>query len=279
MIRTLKDVLRLITPPLFIHLINLLRNNQSYGLSGDYRNWENALAASTGYDSELILEKTRISLLKVRKGEAVYERDSMLFDEIQYAWPVLAGLMWVAARCSGRLNVLDFGGSLGSAYFQNRVFLSTIPEARWNIIEQPAHVQIGKTWFEDDRLHFYEDIADCLAATQPNVVLFSGVLQYLEHPFKVFDQILTLPSPYVIIDRTPFWAGSKDRLCIQTVPPSIYPATYPSWIFSAEKFRAYMKTHWKLVAEFDGFDKLPAPVKTTWKGMIATKREETVNHG
>ena len=103
---TLKGMLKQITPPVIIHLAKRLRGNRqtdSYGLSGDYRSWDQALAASTGYDSELILEKTRISLLKVKKGEALYERDLVLFDEIEYAWPVLAGLMWAADRSGGTL--------------------------------------------------------------------------------------------------------------------------------------------------------------------------------
>ena len=45
--------------------------------------------------------------MKVKKGEAVYERDSMIFDQIEYSWPVLFGLMWAAAQNSGYLKVLD----------------------------------------------------------------------------------------------------------------------------------------------------------------------------
>ena len=33
-----------------------------------------------------------------------------------------------------------------------------------------------------------------------------------------------------------FWSGPSDRLCVQTVPPSIYPASYPIWISSSECF-------------------------------------------
>ena len=40
---------------------------------------------SSGYDSQLILDKVLTSTLKVKNGEAAYERDSVLFDEIQYA--------------------------------------------------------------------------------------------------------------------------------------------------------------------------------------------------
>ena len=272
----LKDMLRSITPPLFIHLVKQLHSNRSaeaYGLSGDYHSWEAALAASSGYDSEIILEKTRTALLKVKNGEAVYERDSVLFDEIEYAWPLLAGLMWVAARCGGKLNVLDFGGSLGSTYFQNKAFVSMLPNMLWNIVEQSCHVEIGKVWFGDNHLNFYTNITDCLADTQPNVVLLSSVLQYLEQPYTILEQLLSLPCDYLIIDRTPFWEGLTDRLCVQGVPPSIYPASYPSWIFSKQQFYGHLCDDWQVIVTFDAPDRLPGPIDFTYQGAIIVRQK------
>lgn len=270
-----RETLRSVVPPVFIHLAKRLHGKApivAYGLSGNYRSWGEAVAASTGYDDEGILEKTRSALLAVKNGEAACERDSVLFDKIEYAWPVLAGLMWVAARCGGELNVLDFGGSLGSIYFQNRAFLSALPEVRWNIVEQPGHVRAGKAEFEDDHLRFYADIGDCVAATQPNVVLLSSVLQYLERPHAVLDQVLELPCEHVIIDRTPFWAGPSDRLCVQTVPPSIYPASYPSWIFSRQMFRSRLDEDWQCTVTFDNPDRLVGPVDFVYQGAIIARR-------
>ena len=273
---TLKDIIRLITPPIFIHLTNRLRNpsDDAYGLSGDYRSWEEAMNASAGYDSEIILEKTKAALLKVKSGEAVYERDSVLFEEIQYAWPVLAGLMWVAALCEGKLNVMDFGGSLGSTYFQNCEFLSRLSNVRWNIVEQASHVRIGKAHFEDDYLRFYTNIKDCMNDTQPNVVLLGGVLQYVEFPYQIMDQIMELPCDHVIIDRTPFWDGPTDRLCVQTVPPSIYPASYPSWIFSRRKFHSKLHDDWHVITAFDDPDKLSAPIEFKYQGVLIARNKK-----
>ena len=273
----LKDVIKLVTPPVFIKMAKRLRGDQptgAYGLSGDYRSWEEAMAASTGYDSGTILEKTKTALLKVKKGEAAYERDSVLFDEIQYAWPLLAGLMWVAAHSGGKLNVLDFGGSLGSTYFQNRAFLSALPGVRWNIVEQSSHVEIGKAYFEDDNLRFYSGIAECLADTQPNVVLLSGVLQYLKSPYDVLASLMDSPCEMMIIDRTPFWDGPLDRLCVQTVPPSIYPASYPSWIFSRPLFHSHINEHWEIMVKFDNPDSLAGPVDFAYQGEIIARRNK-----
>jgi len=272
---TLKDMLRRVTPPVFVQIARWVRAHRpagDLGLSGDYRRWDEAMARCTGYDCRIILERTIAALTKVKYGEAAYERDSVLFDEIEYSWPMLAGLLWVAAQSGGTLNVLDFGGSLGSSYFQNRAILSRIRAVRWNVIEQSSHVMAGKERFEDDILRFYPDIAACVADTQPNVVLFSSVLQYLERPFAVLDQIKDLSCNHFVIDRTPFWDGPKDRLCVQTVPSSIYPASYPSWIFSRQRFHVYLVEGWRIMAEFDSLDSMMSPVETVWRGLILERK-------
>ena len=35
-----------------------------------------------------------VATFKVKKGEALYERDLIIFDQIEYSWPVLFRLMW-----------------------------------------------------------------------------------------------------------------------------------------------------------------------------------------
>jgi putative methyltransferase (TIGR04325 family) len=276
---TNRELVKMLTPPLLVRAYHSILN---YGLSGDYHDWNEAVCASTGYDSEIILEKTKAALLKVKNGEAAYERDSVLFDEVQYAWPLLAGLMWVAARTEGKLSVLDFGGSLGSTYFQNRAFLRYLPDVRWNIVEQPQHVKVGKELFEDEHLRFYLCVEDCLAESQPNVVVLSSVLHYLERPYDTLSELLRLPCDHVIIDRTPFWGGPSDRLCVQKVPPRIYPASYPCWVFSSIRFHACLHDEWQIVAEFDSLDRLKSPVQTTWKGIVAVRQrcgENSINSG
>jgi putative methyltransferase (TIGR04325 family) len=271
-----RNVAKRLLPPIAFEGRNFIQSllEGNFGISGDYPSWNEAVAASTGYDTELILEKTKAALLKVKNGEAIYERDSVLFDQIQYTWPVLAGLMWVAAQSRGQLNVLDFGGSLGSTYYQNRAFLRNLPEVQWNIIEQPAHVNVGKECFEDDVLKFFPDIEQCLSETKPNVILLSSVLQYLESPYEILNKLLDLSCDYVLIDRTPFWDGSTDRLCVQQVPPSIHPASYPVWIFSEQNFiQSIQKRNFEVVSKFQSLDLLPAPVPTVWKGMVLVRKK------
>ncbi len=279
-----KKLLKIFIPPILLDGYRALRQATGANrgelagvvhLVGDFASWQEAASHSSGYDAEIILEKTKDALLKVKNGEAAYERDSLLFDRAEYSWPLLAGLAWAAARAEGCLNVLDFGGSLGSTYYQHRAFLSGLREVRWNIVEQPRHVEVGRRYFEDEHLKFYASIEDCLADTHPQVILLSSVLQYIPNPYELLEKLPALPCDALILDRTPFYNGARDWLCVQHVPVQLYQATYPVWIFSKERFLAHLRQHWDVMAEFPSLDELPAPVQAAWQGLIATKRKES----
>jgi putative methyltransferase (TIGR04325 family) len=239
---------------------------QKYGFFGDYVIWEEAKRHCSGYESENILQKVKESLLKVKKGEAVYERDSVLFNEIQYSYPLLAGLMWIAAQNEGKLTVLDFGGSLGSTYFQSKKFLDTLPSVEWSIVEQKHFVKCGKEHFEDEKLRFYESIDNCLKERIPNTIILSGVIQYLEKPYELLDYILDKEFEYILIDRTPFAKNGKERIVIQIVPPSIYEASYPMWLLNKERFIVFWMKKYGQVVEFEGRDRSTKDIEH--KGFI-----------
>lgn len=226
-------------PPVLVHWMRKVRGGRIY-FEGDFATWKEACAQCTGYDAKEILDKVLTATLKVKRGEAAFERDSVLFDKVDYVWPVLAGLMWVAAGCGGKLNVLDFGGALGSSYFQNLRFLRSLSDVRWNVVEQPHFVDAGLKYIQDDRLRFYKTIDECIADNQLNVILLSSVLQYLEKPYDTLAGLNRLGVKHIIVDRTPFVDGEKDLLAIQKVPESIFSATLPVWLFSEVNFNCAM---------------------------------------
>jgi putative methyltransferase (TIGR04325 family) len=252
-------------------LFNTLYNHpfRKSGWFGNFSSWQEASASCSGYDHADILKKVKDSLLKVKRGEAVHERDSVLFDAIEYTWPVLSGLLVAASRCGGLLNVIDFGGSLGSTYFQNRKFLSELAEVKWNIIEQESFVKTGQEYFQDNSLRFYLSISDCLRENQPNVVLLSSVLSYLPDPYKIFDEILSLKMDYIILDKMPFIEGTADRITIQKVPDWIYRASYPAWFFSEQKFKDFISSRYAVLEEFDSNSR--ANIPSRFKGLILKK--------
>jgi len=261
-------------PPALLRQLRRMHRVGGISFEGPIATWDEAVRMSSGYDSQQILDKVLAAAFKVKNGEAVYERDSVLFDEAQYAWPVAAGLMWAAAQDSGRLSVLDFGGSLGCSYFHNRQFLQGLKDVRWSIVEQAHFVTAGMQYIQDEQLRFYETILECVKDEKPNVVLLSSVLQYLEKPYEVLESLSEIGAMLLIIDRSPFWSESTDGLLIQHVPPQIYPASYPTHIFSEPGFLAWMLPKWSLTAEFlspEGYVQSPAG-RFAFKGFLL-KRE------
>ena len=272
----MKKIIQDITPPLLWRAASRFRSSFSKKQDvhennifwhGNYSTWADAEADSSGYDSEHILEIVKTSTLKVKHGEAVFERDSALFDHIEYSWAVLAGLMWVAARYQGKLSVLDFGGSLGSSYFQNRNFLPDLPEIQWSVVEQAHFVTCGREYIQDDCLRFYSTIDECLTERTPNVVLLSGVLQYLPDWSHDLQAILLKQFPIVIVDRTPFALDGKERITVQTVPEWIYPASYPCRFFNESIFvQTFLQSDYRMIEEFDALDR--ANIPSVYKGFI-----------
>lgn len=245
----IKEALRAITPPFLVNLYR--KSTQRYGWSGNYATWEDAIKDATGYDSDVIAEKVLASALQVKKGGAAYERDSVLFDKVEYAWPVLAGLLWVAQRSSGTLNVVDIGGGYGSSYEQNSKFLASLKNLTWNIVEQEKFVKLGRKHFETDRLHFYDDIDVCMKEQNVNIALLSCVLPYVERPYELLEKIFSYHIPCIILDRMPFMPnGQSHRITIHTVDPSIYSATIPTHIFNESEFLAAMQKNYDLVVDF-----------------------------
>lgn len=266
MLRTsLKRIIKAIFPEFLIRTLT----GFFYGWHGNYTSWDEAKKRSEGYDSDKILKNVSFTASKVRDGLIVYERDSVGYNEIQYSFPVLSGILSVAARNEGHVNVLDFGGALGSSYFQNKIFLDTVKEVNWCIVEQPAFIEEGKRLFSDERLHFFCTNDECFAAYKIDIVLLSSVLQYLEEPYKLLEYFILKGVDYIIIDRTPFIL-KNDRITIQKVHPAIYDATYPCWFFNKNKFISYMCISYELIVEFDALDK--ANIQSEFKGFIFKRK-------
>lgn len=257
---TFKDLI----PPILLRKFTGL----FYGWHGNYSSWQEALNQSEGYDSPDILEKVRDSALKVKNGQEVFERDSVIFDHVEYSFPLLAGLLWIATQ-KRRLNLLDFGGSLGSSYFQNKSFFDSLPEVNWCIVEQPQFIKAGIEEFENSHLHFLNSINDCFRSYEIDTVLLSSVLQYLQDPYALLSEIILKKPDFIIIDRTPYITGN-DRITIQKVHPRIYKGKYPCWFFNEKKFISFLSTEYKLILEFDAFDR--ANIKSRFKGFLFQRK-------
>lgn len=222
-----------------------------YGWSGNYPSWQKASTVCGGYDAGNILEKIKTAVLKVKNGDAVYERDAMLFDKVEYSWPLLANLLWIAGKKNNELSVLDFGGSLGTTFFQTRPYLKHLSSLSWSIVEQKDFVAAGKKAIAGDGLDFFENVDAVIQSRgTPDVLLLSCVLPYIEKPFDLLDGLTEKNIPYIIVEATYFNNQPANRLTIQKVPPVYYDASYPAWFLNYEMVLKTMAKKYKLLAEY-----------------------------
>ena len=191
------------------------------GWFGHYASWQAAQKDCDGYDSTAITARVVEATRQVRDGKAAFERDSVLFFEEELDIPLLTILAQIREKPSKKpLVVLDFGGALGSTYWQyRRIFQDW--NLKWMVVEQNHFVEIGKKEFENEQLKFAFSIEEVCEKETPDIVLFNSVLQYLETPYAFFEAVERQNIPSVFIGRTPTFEGKNDRIMQQILGGTI----------------------------------------------------------
>ena len=210
-------------------ILNPFKKNEMLSFEGRFRTWDEVKRKCTGYDSETIIEKEKIAALKVKNGEACYERDTYLFHKKNYNFPILASLL-KQFLLDGYLSVLDFGGSLGSMYFQHKDVFDVLEDKLcWTIVEQQKLVEFGKEKLEDQNLFFKYRIDD---VTDSNCILFGSSLQYIDNPQEIIEKAVLLNPAIIIVDKTPMC--DESWFSIERVHEPIYEASYPIHIMKQD---------------------------------------------
>lgn len=254
-----------LTPPVVSRALQR-RSPHVIRFEDDVTGWDDAVQRSTGYDEASILQSVRTATEAVLRGGAAFERDGVLFAAPEYRWPVLGALLAQAAR-DGSLRVLDFGGSLGSTFWQYRHLLEGV-STEWAVVEQPAFVAAGRA-LDQHAVTFHETIAEAAEAVQPNAVLLSSVLQYLPAPHATLSELTGVGARTLVLDRTTMTDLDEDRASVQVVPASIYSARYPAWLLSRRALLADLE-EWTLLDEFAGIEpatESSSGVPIDWLGM------------
>lgn len=236
-----------------LKLSNLRVPSSIHGYVGRFEDWNAAKGQTMGYQDPAIAHKVASSARRIFSGEAIYERDSVVFDKREFSFPLATSLLWIASKTQGELRVLDFGGGLGTSFFQNKPFMSWIPHVEWYIVEQLSFVDQSRAMSFDHQLNFFSDLAEALYESRPHLALMSSSLQYVEKPYEILKKIVDARIDLILIDRTVFSSDTSDYVTRQHVPDNIFQATIPTWVFSKVKFIDYMEHEYSMASEFPAF--------------------------
>lgn len=267
---SLRRILKALAPPGLLALRRRWLGWQWF--RGDYPDWDAALRVSCGYDDAKVFAAVLASARAVRDARGLVERDGVLVSGgSEPNLPLMACLLRQAAANAGRLRVLDYGGALGSLWWQHESWLRGVHDLHWNVVEQAHVVAAGQREFSVGPLRFYLTLDDVIATDgRPDVVVLSSVLAYLREPDQLLVQLQRLQVPQIVIDRTGFVREGRRRLVVQHVPPRIYPGSYPAWIFDAELLRA-LKSDYRCEATWSAIDRFDPSVD--FRGMSFVRKD------
>ncbi len=223
---------------------------------GAFQTWDCAKQEADlmgrSYASDNIFQQVAAATEKVRKGLAVYEQDGVCFHKMLVNYELICAFLYVYAR-EKRLQVIDFGGALGSTYFRYRALWEKLAVS-WTIVEQEHYVKYGKEHISE--IEFAYELDEC--SKDADLVLLSGVLSYLERPYEILDEILMRKVPYVVIDEQAFHPSGVHGIVLQNVPPAIYRAVYPAHLFSLDEFKNFVKARGYNIFEWNySFGNIP----------------------
>ncbi len=251
-----RESIKLYIPPIILVgarkiRLRLAGKRPSPDFEGPYSTWQDAAANAAGWDAPAILGKTLDLSLKIRDGLIEFQQDLVEYGRIRYSETIIAFLAMASGMNDGKLDIVDFGGSLGTNFAQNRKLLRPFVDGgkcHWIIIERPPTVDLGRKHFSDQSLRFFATLDELKAQCDqvPTSFLFSGSMQYIEEPFTLLDQIIEGGMNLVAFDRLFVSTKKQHQIFIQH-----HRATYPTWCFSRNLFVETMSSKgFVLVEEF-----------------------------
>jgi len=240
-------------------------------MKGLYGSHGAALAEATGYDSPLVAQQVEEATLAVLEGRAAYERDGTAFQDR----PDLAIHGVLRQVLTSGATIADFGGGLGGLYINAP---ELFPQGcRRLVIEQPSMVAAGRrlALAHNLAIEFFEG-SDLRVIPTVDVLVLSGVLQYLPDPWPLLDGLLHHLRPAsVIVDRTAVRRGAS-RWYLQT-NPGFYqePVTYPVQVLERRRLLAAFRGYRPLRHWHNAFD----PGRPEHIGMLLLRDDASGTRG
>jgi len=169
---------------------------------------------------------------------------------------------------------LDFGGSLGTAFFQHRRLLERFIGVDWRVVEQDHFVEVGRREMEVEGLSFFYTVREATKNTRPSVSYVGSSIQYVEEPMKTLEEISSVTSQFLILDRIPLHRDTS-RTLRQVVGRHPYDASYPMHVLAQIEIEQMISEHWLLLSSYDcigGKNKTLEGLEFEWRGLVFVRR-------
>lgn len=166
--------------------------------------------------------------------DAVAPLNFQLMSETHiWDYPVI---FWMDRLLSPDMHVLDAGGHFGTKYIAFRDLLS-LGSIRWSVHDLPATIRAAQagqlSGIVPSEITFLDDVAQAGAA---NILLLSGLLQYLDTPIAELVAALVVPPEHILLNKV----ATRDGPTVVTLE-KIGPARVPYQIRNRAEFEQSLK--------------------------------------
>ena len=191
----IKQIIKLLLPPLFLSLIRKTKEQNTF--EGIYENFSE-IPDLTAYDSDSSLENSHDEVLSKLK-EYEYQRSIPIADNHSQITNLLSLL--IGSFPHRQISILDYGGGQGST-FTDCLNLVNMDEVEYYIYDLPKTIKMGKKLFtgavadlgkETYNVCFVKDLSKIKTI---DIVYFGSVLQYLPDYSKVLLFMIKKPTLY-----------------------------------------------------------------------------------
>ena len=218
---------KLMSIVLFLKQLPLLRKIKTFfapsrlHLEGSFSSFHEAEKNCSGYSDSIVLDKVYSAVKDVLNGYGTYERDGTVFSPR----PKNLRLTHIFKSILQEYSIIvDYGGGLGGSYINHR---DIIPETvDYYVVEQPNFVERGRQLASDFNLPLTFSSSLSNIPNKIDLVILSGLLQYVPNPYSILSEVLILSPQYLLIDRTSFSNDHKWKLQVNDDYYST-PVNYP----------------------------------------------------
>jgi len=172
-------------------------------------------------------------------------KDNKLVDIQRQNFFSLNIILEIFYKQNKKINLIEFGGSLGSKYLNFKKLISNnANELHWTIVEQNNYVNIGKKCIQNRELKFVNNINDSIYNKLNNILIFSNSLQYYKNPYEILNQALNCVNiKYILFESLPL-SNKVDHILLQKhYDTDIY---YSINILNSIKLRNFFKNRFIL---------------------------------
>jgi putative methyltransferase (TIGR04325 family) len=207
------------------------------------KNWTVAVRKSSGYESKATIRSIIDSDPIASNSESPVKYLSTRYQQIASAF--LEGV----ADCgnSDRIRVLDIGGGLGDYYFLFEKFAPSL-KLDWTIVETSAVCQLAKNMSEwSPNISWTDSIHN--VNYQFDIVLMSGVVQCVEHPYDFLFEAIQ-KGRFLIINRCPLIKSDRSLLCV--LRPGFFESkgSYPIHMLSETELIIYLRSRGQILSRW-----------------------------